>query len=569
MDPDAQKKTLEEESWSGRALDRSTWTKKQFTVLLVCFIIAYYLFSIDYNLTYMVINIPLNEFKSASLAAVATTISNILTIVLVPFYGKFSDVIGRAEVITTALVLQVVGYIIRTCSNNFEQLTVGGFIASIGSTGYTCLQSVIIADVTPLKHRGTFIALMDLSNLINIWVGQALVTELATKEHWRLGLAICTGVVAVGAVTLVSPVWYLQRRGEKRLGGRPRRSFSWLWKQFDFVGAIILTATLSLLFFPLITASTHEENFRHPTIITCLCVGAVALVILLIWNAKYTPKPMLPKRIWSDRTVMGAICGSIVSSMMVSMNYTYFYNYLVVTRKIEFDRAYLLARGYQMAFYIVAPITGYMMSKTMSTRRFIWIGLIIQTIGTIIMIPARLPGSSDAFIIASQAVVGLGDGMTSLASTVSITGSVHRRDYAMAISVNLMMGSILGSVASTVAGTVWTQLLPKRLAYHVVGEYDELSIMNDASFVKALPEPMYSQVVTAYGDAQKVLSIISACLVVIAGLFTLIMKKVDLSLDHDAQDAKFGTGEAIKEDVEFSGQKIEVAEKTEAADDRK
>ncbi|KAF9148261.1 hypothetical protein BG015_010012 [Linnemannia schmuckeri] len=493
-------KILEEESWSGRALDRSKWTRKEFIVLMTCAIFASYLFSVNYNLNFMIINIPLGLFNSLSLAAIAPTISNILTVVLVPFYAKSSDVIGRAEIITIALLLQVIGYIVQTSSNNFEQLTIGGLVASIGSTGYSCLQSVIIA---------------------------------------------------------VSPLWYLQRKGEKTLGERPRRTFSWLWQQFDFVGAILLAATLSLLFFPLITARTYEGNFKNPIIIGCLCAGAVTLVVLLVWNAKYTIKPMLPKRIWSDRTVMGAICGSIVSGMMVSMNYTYFYNYLVVTRNIDFDKAYLLARGYQMAYYIIAPITGFLMRKFLATRRFIWIGLIIQTIGTIIMIPARLPGSSDFFVAASQAIVGLGDGMTSLASTVSITGSVHRRDYAMAISVNLMMTSILNSVASTVAGSVWTQVLPQRLKHHVVGEYDELRVMNNADFVKELPEPMYSQVVAAYGDAQKILSIISASLVVVAGLFTLMMKKVDLSLDHEAQDAKFGGEVAIKKDAELCAEKTE------------
>lgn len=393
---------------------------------------------------------------------------------------------------------------------------------------------------------------------------------LATKYEWRLGLTLCTCFVAAGAVFLISPLWYLQRKGEKALGERPRRTLSWLWKQFDFVGAIILTATLSLIFFPLITASTYKDNFKNPVILSCLCAGAVSLVILLVWNAKYTTKPMLPKRIWSDRTVMGAICGSVVSSLMVSMNYTYFYNYLVITRKIEFSRAFLLARGYQMAYYVSAVITGFLMRKFLTTRRFIWIGLIIQTIGTVIMIPARLPGTSDFFVAISQAVVGLGDGITSIAATVSITGSVHRRDYAMAIGVNLMMGSIIGAIGSAVAGSVWTQVLPKRLRYHIEGDYDELKAMNNAEYIVGLPEPTYSQVVAAYADSQKILSIISASLVVIAGIFTLMMKKVDLSLSHDDQDAKFGGEETTKEDIEECIEEVvAIDEKKNAVDEMK
>jgi MFS family permease len=139
------RKVLEEESFSGRALDRSKWSRKEFAILMTCVIFASYLFSVDYNLNFAIVFIPLSIFNSSSLAAIAPTITNILTVVLVPFYAKFSDVIGRAEVITIALLLKVIGYIVQTSSNNFEQLTIGGLVASIGSTGYSCLQSVIIA----------------------------------------------------------------------------------------------------------------------------------------------------------------------------------------------------------------------------------------------------------------------------------------------------------------------------------------------------------------------------------------------------------------------------------------
>ncbi|KAF9577889.1 hypothetical protein BGW38_006623, partial [Lunasporangiospora selenospora] len=87
------------------------------------------------------------------------------------------------------------------------------------------------------------------------------------------------------------------------------------------------------------------------------------------------------------------------------------------------------------------------------------------------------------------------------------------------------------------------------------GEYDQSLAMNNAKYIAGLAEPQHSQVVAAYGDAQKILSIISASLVVISGVFTLMMKKVDLSLDHDAQDAKFGG--AVKNDIELSDEKIE------------
>lgn len=55
----------------------------------------------------------------------------------------------------------------------------------------TSLFAYLELDVTPLKHRGIFISLMDLSSLINIWVGQACVCfALSAEIECFLGFSI-------------------------------------------------------------------------------------------------------------------------------------------------------------------------------------------------------------------------------------------------------------------------------------------------------------------------------------------------------------------------------------------
>lgn len=310
--------------------------------------------------------------------------------------------------------------------------------------------------------------------------------------------------------------------------------------EFDSIGAILLTAALSFLLFPLILAGSYDDNWGNPTIIGCLCAGVVALALLIVWEIKFTNRPFMPMRIWTQRTCFGGLMGNLITTIQASINWMYFTVYLIVSRNVDSAGALLLERGYQMAYLIVALITGILMKKYNTSRPFVWIGISLCCIGTGLMIPARHPTSSDAFVVISQTIVGIGGGMSSNAALVSVTGVVHRRDYAIVIGANQLLGSIGAAIASATAGGIWTQLLPRRLAVHVTGEYDLNQAINNFYYVQELPEPTRSQVVAAYSDSQLVLSIIACSVVVLAGLCTLFMGHVDLTMTQEEQDAKFG-----------------------------
>ncbi|KAF9159232.1 hypothetical protein DFQ26_006777 [Actinomortierella ambigua] len=550
---------LEEQSWSSRVLDRTKWSRKEYIAFMVGFLVQAFLFSFEANLYYGVIPTPTGLFDATSLTAILPTILQIVSAVLIPFYTKVSDVIGRAEALSISLVFYVSGYIIQGLSNDFGQLAAGQLVYAVGYTGFLCLTQILVVDATALNNRGIYFALWGMGSGLNIWTTQLLIDPLTVHGNWRHSYIICTTVAVAGGIACLVPLWHLQRKGEKALGERPRRSLKWFLHEFDVIGATLLTVTLSLLLFPLIVAGTYDDGFGNPVIFGCLIAGGIALVLLVLWEGKFTDRPILPMRIWTQRTCFGGLCGHLISTIMSSANWMYFTVYLVVSRKLSFGEAFLLERGYQMGYLVFALITGFLMKKYNASRRFVWIGFFCCALGTALMIPARLPDSSDSFVVISQTIVGIGGGMTSTAALVSITGSVHRRDYAVIIGANQILGSIGSALAGALAGGIWTQMLPARLAFYVEGEYNEFKIMNDPEFVKALPEPMFSQVIDAYSETQKVISIVSCSLVVLAGLATLMMEKVDLSMDQDTQDAKFG-GTSVSKDVETPDEKEDVVD---------
>jgi MFS family permease len=244
---------------------------------------------------------------------------------------------------------------------------------------------------------------------------------------------------------------------------------------------------------------------------------------------------------------------------------------LVVSRDLTFADALLLERGYQVAYLIFQLLTAFAMKRWNTVRPFVWVGIIVHTAGIGMMIYARLPTSSDAVVVISQTIVGAAGGMANIASSVAVTGAVARKDIATVIGVTQILGSFGSAFGGALAGGVWTQYLPQRLAIHITGPYDEFLAMNDPlTYIPALDPLTKGQLVEAYSDSQRLMSIISMSLAFLACLCTVAMQHVDLHRDQKdevgghAEDTYIVEGVEEKESVEEKeGAKAIGGEKTE------
>ncbi|KAF9958860.1 hypothetical protein BGZ65_001113 [Modicella reniformis] len=349
--------------------------------------------------------------ESTSLTCILPTILEILSAALVPFYTKVSDVVGRAQALTFALVFYLIGY----TSNTFCNL--GQIAYGIGSTGMLTLTQVLIAFTTLLIDRGIMFALWDMPAVAIVFISQVLTDPLTIAEgaNWR-------------------NVYIYHHCLDFRLG--------------------------------------RHCALNTPLIIGIFVSGIIALGLLIFWEIKYTTKPIMPMRIWANRTCFGGLIA-------------YYTLYLVVSRDITFGRAFLLERGYQVAYPIFELLTGLMMKRFNTCRPFIWIGI---TIGLGLMIVAR-PTSSDAFVVISQIIAGGAAGMANLAASGIVTEAVDKSDV------------------STVFG----------LTKHIKsGEYDEYRAMNaPLDYIQNLGPEVKGQLIEAYADSQMLMLIIAMSMAVI------------------------------------------------------
>jgi hypothetical protein len=90
-------------------------------------------------------------------------------------------------------------------------------------------------------------------------------------------------------------------------------------------------------------------------------------------------------------------------------------------------------------------------------------------------------------------------------------------------------GTISTSIGGSIAGAVWNAILPQELTKHVPGEFDLAQMMGTIDYILSRPADQRAGLNIAYGNTQRILSIISLCLSIIAFGFFLRMKPFGLS----------------------------------------
>ncbi|KAF9336859.1 hypothetical protein BG006_007082 [Podila minutissima] len=532
-------------------LERKNMSMREFYWLWAGVLIQALCISFEACLTQGIGGFVANYFGVTSLTAVLPTILAVLSTALVPFYTKVSDVFGRAGSLTYAFTSYIVGLIIEGSAQSFLQLAIGQIFYGMGLTGIQALSQVVIADTTSLLHRGIMFAMYDMGNVANIWIAQALIDPLTlggTADKWRIGYIIMGCVSGFGALALLLPLWYVQLSLKRRkVAQPPRRNLRWLADEFDIPGAILIILALSLTLLPLVLARRVANNWKSPIIIGLFCSGIVCFILLFIWEGKWAKRPIMSIKIWTNRTAFASLMIMFLLKVLGNVVWQYLTQYFVVSRDMTFGESYLLVRGFQMAWLIFQLIAGLIMRRYKKARLLVWIGIFVYVLGVGLMIPARHQDASTFLIVASQTVAGAGGGLAHLACSVLVTGVVHKKDVATVIGASQILVSFGSAVGNALAGGIWTQYLPSRLSVHVTGPYDQNRAMNEPlKYVKYLEPVTKKQVIQAYSDSQKLMSIIGLGVAALTIVCAAMMQHVNLEQDQDTQD-RIALGEEVPE----------------------
>jgi MFS family permease len=226
--------------------------------------------------------------------------------VTIPIYGTLSDIFGRKPMVLIGVGTFFAASILCATAQNATWLIAARAVQGLGAGGLISLCQVIISDITTMQERGKYITFAAFAWAVGIFLGVPMGGLIAEYTTWRwvfwINLPPC-GIAILGLW------WSLHLQTDTS-------SFRSKLARVDYLGLILFTgASCSLLIG--ITCGGTVNPWNSASTIVPIILSAVLYAAFIVVESKLAVSPMIPLRIFQDRTANSAYIGAFFHGMIV------------------------------------------------------------------------------------------------------------------------------------------------------------------------------------------------------------------------------------------------------------
>ncbi|WP_437187947.1 MDR family MFS transporter [Planctomicrobium sp. SH668] len=380
--------------------------------------------------------------------------------IVTPIYGKLGDLYGRKIVLQVGIVIFLIGSVLCGLSQSMLQLIVFRFIQGLGGGGLMVTTQAAVGDVVSPrdrgKYQGLFGAVFGVASVVGPLVGGYITNHWSWQWIFYINLPI--GIVAMFVLATTLPSRSIKVR-----------------HSIDFVGAALFSVFLCTLI--LATDLGGTMYAWNSPMITSMAAVIVVTFILFIVTERFAVEPVLPLRLFLNRTfTISSVLGMIVGfSLWGSVTYLPVYLQIVNgATPIESGMQMLPLMGGVLTMSITS---GRIISATGRYRIFPIIGMAVM--GSGLWILSGMKPDVSPFVASLYFLwIGLGLGMIMQVLVIAIQNAVPYRDLGVSTSGAILFRLMGGSIGTAALGTVFksqlhaqlSKLLPagENVAEHVV-----------------------------------------------------------------------------------------------------
>ena len=314
----------------------------------------------------------------------------------------------------------------------------------------------------------------------------------------------------------------------------------------DYLGAAFLTGGVSAL---LIWVTLAGDTFAWASTETALFLtgGALAVVAFLVTETR-AKEPIVPLRLFRDRTTTLAIIASIATGVAMFGSTVFLGQYLQISRGYSPTAAGLLTIPMVAGLLVSSTVSGQLITRHGRWKRFLVAGSLAVVLGFGLLAtidhatPMPLLG---VFLF----VLGTGIGMTMQNLVLAVQNTVAAQDLGAASSAVAFFRSlggtigvsVLGAVLSARVGSLITAGLPEGAAGSAGSGSVGLADLADA------PPAVRELITVSYGDATGTIFLVSAVVAVAAVVAILLIREVALRTESGEERMR---SEAVPADVQ-------------------
>lgn len=472
---------------------RRVWGPRSKIFLYLGIALVAYVYSLDGTTTYLYQAQATSAFDQHSTLAAIGVATAIILAVVKPIAAKLSDVLGRAEAYLMAVIFYTVGYIVVASCKKISTYAGGILIYTCGNAAIQILQQIVIGDMTTLRWRGLVSSFVSAPFFINAFVSANIQAAVMAGPGWRWGYGMFAIIIPICTFPIISTLTWGQLRA-KKLGvlattyhGEQQVVFAsrLSWKQriinatidIDLVGLILFAAGWALVLVPLTIVNRGTQKWSSPNIIAMLTLGPIVLILMVLYEAKYSPKPVFPLRFFKNATVLACALIGLFDFISFYLQFTYQYSFIFITHSdwsLKNQGYFAYTQTLSLTFFAI--MAG---AIQFSTRRLRWLllaGVVIRLAAVGAMIKTKGAHGSTFGLVFTQVMQGAGGGIAALSTQVAAQGSVPHQDMAAVTAMILLFSEIGNAIGNAIAGAIWKNLMPGQLEQRLAGHLNQTEI---------------------------------------------------------------------------------------------
>ncbi len=435
-----------------------------------------------------------------------------------PLWGKLADLYDKKLLIQTALLIFVTGSVLAGFSHGTGLLIAMRAIQGIGTGGMVALSQIVLASMIPPRERGRYNGYLGAVFAVATVAGP-LIGGVVTDTSW-LGWRWC---FYVGVPFAVLALAVLQRTLRLPVGAGGRK--------VDWPGAALVTATVSLL---LVWVTLAGDSFAWNSWQTyTMTGGSVVLAGLFVLNERKAADPVIPLRLFRDRTIALASSVSLLVGAAMFAATVYLSQYFQLARGNSATRAGLMTIPMIAGLFLASTVSGRLITRTGRWKAWLVSGGVLLVAGLALL--ARLRYDTPyTHVAAAMALTGLGLGMSMQNLVLAAQNRTDGTDLGATSSLVAFSRSLGGTVGVSALGALLASRVTRYLSDGLArigapaGASDPQGAVPDVS---TLGEPLRTVVKSAYGDGIADLFLFTAPAALLGLVLTLFIRETALK-DH-------------------------------------
>ena len=275
--------------------------------------------------------------------------------------SALADRFGRRRIFLSGIFIFTAASAWCGVSSDINTLIIARAIQGFGASAIVPLSLALISTSVPERMRAAAIGIWGGVSGLGIAVGPLIGGAVVEGMNWHSIFWLNVPI----SVICMALIWYTIDESY----GRPQ--------PLDFLGLILAGVGLFGLTYSIVRG--NDAGWTSAEVLTGL-IGGVALIVIFIWWESHAASPLLPLRLFSNRSFsMANIVGflfffGIFGAIFILIQF------LQVVQGANPLEAGLMTMPWTLAPFVVSPLTGLLTSRV-GTRPVIVVGMALMSIG--------------------------------------------------------------------------------------------------------------------------------------------------------------------------------------------